>query len=72
MERSSPDLLTDEERRIVGLLAEGLTDDAIARRLGLTRRTCRRRIRVLMERLGARSRFQAGALAAKAGWLDRL
>ncbi|MET8624763.1 helix-turn-helix transcriptional regulator, partial [Kitasatospora sp. NPDC004669] len=53
----------------LGLLADGHTDDAIAKRLGVSPRTARRIATDLMERLSARSRFQAGALAAKAGWL---
>jgi DNA-binding NarL/FixJ family response regulator len=32
-------------------------------------RTCRRHISTLFELLGAESRFQAGALAARRGWL---
>ena len=59
-----------QERTIVGLLAQGYTDEVVARRIELPRRTYRRRVSSLMEKLGARSRFQAGVLAAQAGWLD--
>jgi hypothetical protein len=45
---------------IIQMLAEGLTDDAIARRLGLSVRTCRRHIATLLRNLDAVSRFQAG------------
>ncbi|GII32893.1 helix-turn-helix transcriptional regulator [Planotetraspora mira] len=62
--------LTEEERRIVSLLALGLPDEAIARQLDMGHRTVQRRIHALMVRLGATSRFQAGVLAARRGWWE--
>ncbi|GII57117.1 hypothetical protein Pth03_55060 [Planotetraspora thailandica] len=62
--------LTEEERRIVSLLALGLPDEAIARQLDMSHRTVQRRIHALMIRLGASSRFQAGVLAARRGWWE--
>jgi DNA-binding CsgD family transcriptional regulator len=60
----------DEDReRILALLTAGLTDEVIARQLGISIRTVRRRVRRLMDHLGAVSRFQAGLQAAKRGWL---
>lgn len=44
---------------VLTLLAAGLTDDAIARRLSISTRTVQRRVRDLCDRLGARTRFQA-------------
>jgi len=55
---------------ILRLLAAGLKDETIARRLGMSLRTARRHIADLMEQLGATSRFQAGVAAAAAGLLD--
>ena len=52
------------------LLAGGLTDEMIARRLGVSVRTARRAASDLLSRLGARSRFQAGARAVAREWLD--
>lgn len=49
---------------IVRLLASGAKDEVIARRLGMSLRTCRRRVSELMDELGASSRFQAGYLLA--------
>jgi len=60
----------DLQRTIVELLASGLTDEVIARRLGVSVRTCRRHIATVLSSLDAVSRFQAGALAASAGLLD--
>ncbi|MEZ0091917.1 LuxR C-terminal-related transcriptional regulator [Streptacidiphilus sp. EB129] len=57
------------DRQILTLMASGATDDAIARRLGLGRRTVVRRVAALHTRLGATTRFQAGVQAARRGWL---
>lgn len=56
------------ERRILGLMNAGLPDEAIARHLGLSHRTLQRRIRDLMERLHAATRYQLGAQAVAQGW----
>ncbi|WP_236246648.1 helix-turn-helix domain-containing protein [Streptomyces sp. CC210A] len=52
------------------LLAAGLKDEAIARRLGVHVHTARRRITRLLDALDARTRFQAGARATARGWLQ--
>jgi DNA-binding CsgD family transcriptional regulator len=51
---------------ILNLLAEGEKDEAIARRLSISVRTCRRHIADYMAQVGATSRFQAGVIAARA------
>ncbi|MEU6353790.1 helix-turn-helix transcriptional regulator [Streptomyces sp. NPDC047072] len=56
---------------ILRLLAAGHKDEFIAHRLGISARTLRRHIAVIMDSLGAQSRFQAGVLAAHAGLLQR-
>ncbi|MEU4730362.1 helix-turn-helix transcriptional regulator [Streptomyces sp. NPDC023588] len=57
--------LSDELRQtIVRLLSEGLEDRVIARRLGMSERTCQRHIAEIMRAVGAKSRFQAGYLLA--------
>jgi DNA-binding CsgD family transcriptional regulator len=61
-----PDSGTGE---LLTLLTAGMTDDAIARRLGVSARTVQRRVSELMENLGARTRFQAGAQAVRRGLL---
>lgn len=55
--------------QVLQLLAAGAKDRAIARALGVTPRTVIRRIRELMDLLGADTRFQAGAFATRKGWL---
>ncbi|MEY9873436.1 DNA-binding CsgD family transcriptional regulator [Streptacidiphilus sp. MAP12-33] len=61
--------LDARDRQILTLMASGATDEAIARRLGLGRRTVVRRVSVLQRTLGATTRFQAGVQAARLGWL---
>lgn len=62
--------LTGQERQLLRLLAQGHTDAIVARRLSIGVRTARRMMAELMTRLGARSRFEAGAEAVRRGWLD--
>ncbi|MFB7378121.1 winged helix-turn-helix transcriptional regulator [Kitasatospora purpeofusca] len=54
-------------RRMLGYAIAGCTDAAIARRTGLSKRTVERRMRALMDALGARTRFQAGLQASRRG-----
>lgn len=61
--------ISSREREILTLMAAGAGDDAIARRLGVSRRTIVRHIGRLLEHLGSTTRFQAGAQAARRGWL---
>ncbi len=50
-------------------LAAGAKDEQIARALGLSVRTVRRRVAEVLDDLGADSRFQAGVEAVRRGWL---
>jgi DNA-binding CsgD family transcriptional regulator len=59
------------EIEVIWLLAQGYTDEAVAKRLGVSPRTSRRIVETMMRRLGARSRFQAGVYAERSGLLDR-
>ncbi|MCX3060308.1 LuxR C-terminal-related transcriptional regulator [Streptomyces beihaiensis] len=67
--RRDRDGLSRQDRQVLRLLATGLTDEAIARHLGVSVRTARRVVADLHTRLGARSRFQAGAQAVSRAWL---
>ena len=55
---------------VVRLLASGMTDAGIARHLGTSDRTIRRRVADAMHVLGANSRLQTGMLAERKGWLS--
>ena len=50
-------------------LAQGAKDEQIARTLGVSLRTVRRRIATIMTELGVDSRFQAGVEAVRRGWI---
>jgi len=60
--------LSETDRRLLNLLADGLTDEAAAKRLGLSVRTVRRTMARLMRQLDATSRFEAG-LKVQRDWL---
>lgn len=59
----------EQIRLLLAQLASGAKDEHIARTLGLSLRTVRRRIAALMSDLGVDTRFQAGAEAVRRGWL---
>lgn len=61
--------LGDADVRLLTLLLSGMTDEGIARQLGLGRRTVLRRARALMDRAGAATRMQLGWHAAQRGWI---
>jgi DNA-binding CsgD family transcriptional regulator len=61
--------LTPTEGLLLTLLSGGHTDEVVARKLGVSLSTVRRLMAGLMERLSARSRFQAGVRAAQCGWI---
>jgi sugar-specific transcriptional regulator TrmB/DNA-binding CsgD family transcriptional regulator len=55
--------------QVLKLLAAGLKDEAIARQLGTTTRTVRRRVQDVLTALNAKSRFHAGVEASRRGWV---
>jgi DNA-binding CsgD family transcriptional regulator len=59
--------LSQAHEGILRLLAEGQTDQSIARSMGITTRTVTRRISEIYELLGVESRFQAGIAAKELG-----
>ncbi|CCH72556.1 putative transcriptional regulatory protein [Nostocoides australiense Ben110] len=62
-----PSTAASRDAIILKLLAGGATDSTITRRLGISQRTVERRVRHLMDSLGAETRFQAGVEAARQG-----
>jgi DNA-binding CsgD family transcriptional regulator len=65
----SRDQPVPRDLQVLTLLAGGATDESIARQLGMSTRTVERRVRAMLDRLGAETRFQAGVQAARRGWL---
>jgi len=72
-DRASPvpesvaNLPTRRAEKILRLLADGLTDEAVARKIGVSVRTVRNDIASSMSDMSAQSRFQAGVHAAQLG-----
>lgn len=62
--------LTAREREIVGLVAEGLSNDEIAARLVLSPATARTHVSRAMIKLGARDRAQLVVFAYQSGLVD--
>jgi DNA-binding NarL/FixJ family response regulator len=62
--------LTDREREIAGLVGEGLSNDEIADRLGVSPATARTHVSRAMVKLGARDRAQLVVFAYQSGLVD--
>lgn len=62
--------LTEREREVLALAAEGNADKVIAAQLGITDRTVRFHLSECQRRLGAASRAQAVAAAIESGELQ--
>jgi len=63
------DPLTDRERRVLRLAAEGHTTAAIASSLGLSEGTVRNYLSEAIGKLGASNRIEAARIAREKGWL---
>ncbi|CAM3128758.1 helix-turn-helix domain-containing protein [Stackebrandtia soli] len=67
---SEPGLSDPDDRLLLSLLLSGLTDQAIAARLGIGLRTVQRRVRDLMDAAEVDTRIQLGWQASRRGWVD--
>ncbi|MFC1231492.1 MULTISPECIES: helix-turn-helix domain-containing protein [Streptomyces] len=65
----SSDGPSDRDLALLAMLGDGLTDEGISRKMGVSIRTVRRTMADLMRRLNAQSRFQAGTEAVRRGWV---
>jgi DNA-binding CsgD family transcriptional regulator len=68
--RTHPDGLTARQAEILELVAQGLSDTAIAERLVLSRRTVEHHVAAVLAKLGVGSRHQA-ADAVRSTWVSR-
>ena len=59
--------LTPREHEVLQLLAEGLPNKAIARKLGISEHTVKFHINAILGKLGAGSRTEAVVLATRLG-----
>lgn len=55
---------------ILRMLAQGMTDDGISRRIGMKTSSVRRHISTIGKHLGTTSRIAMGAAVARRGWID--
>ncbi|SEO74170.1 helix-turn-helix transcriptional regulator [Actinacidiphila rubida] len=63
----SEDGLTEKQQAVLALMANGLTDEQIARRLGISLRTTGRITANIIDHIGGTGRFHTGVLAAFRG-----
>jgi DNA-binding NarL/FixJ family response regulator len=71
---TGPDALTAREREVMSLVAQGLPNKLVARRLVISEKTVKNHIRAIYEKLGAGNRTEAAAIwlgAATAHGADR-
>jgi DNA-binding NarL/FixJ family response regulator len=59
--------LDQDDLRLLALLAEGMPVNSVARRVAMSDRTIRRRIRAICEQLGVKATVQAIVWAARRG-----
>lgn len=62
-------LMSDRQYEVITLLALGMTDETVARRLDVSPRTVQRHVSQVMEQLGVRSRLELGIRLTKMGVL---
>lgn len=65
-----PSPLTEREKGILTAVSDGASSREIAAGLGLTDQTVRNYMTALLQKIGARTRGQAAAVALRNGWLD--
>lgn len=63
--RGEPDAISPRELEVMVLLAEGLSNKEIGRRLGIREQTVKNHVSRTMSKLGVSSRLEVGLLAAK-------
>jgi DNA-binding CsgD family transcriptional regulator len=62
-----PDVLTPREWEVLALVREGLTNEQIGARLGITERTAKYHVSEILSKLGLRDRQEAAAWSAEGG-----
>ena len=65
-----PDVLTDREREVLGLIARGRANKAIAFELGVSEKTVKTHVSNILGKLGLSDRTQAALYAVRTGVVD--
>ena len=65
------DSLSHREHEVLGLMAEGMSNNQIAQRLGIGEKTVKTHVRSILAKLGVSDRTQAAVLAWKSGFKKR-
>ncbi len=60
--------LTEREREVLALVAEGLSNKEVGARLHISEKTVKHYMTIIMEKLGVRNRVEAALLVEKSGW----
>lgn len=68
-DNSVGNVLTNREREILALLADGLANKQIAARLGISKNTVKTHLELLFDKLGVSSRAEAVATGVRRGLL---
>ncbi len=68
-EEAPHESLTDREREVLQLMAEGLSNKTIAYRLEISEHTVKFHVNGIMRKLGAQSRTDAVVRATRLGWI---
>jgi DNA-binding NarL/FixJ family response regulator len=66
----TPGALSPREREVVAALVDGLSNDEIAGRLGISAKTVESHLHRIFERHGVASRTELAMRALRAGWLE--
>lgn len=69
LEQAAAEKITERELEVLSLVAEGLTNDQIAQRLYLSKRTVEAHLTHIYNKLNVCSRTEAALLAQKKGWI---
>jgi DNA-binding CsgD family transcriptional regulator/sugar-specific transcriptional regulator TrmB len=60
---------TAQQRVMLQMMSEGMKDESVSRKLGISVRTLGRRVNDLMAQLDVQTRYQLGVHAAEMGWV---
>ena len=69
-QQSHPDDLTRRERELLRLVADGMSNKAIAQQLSVSENTVKYHMKNILQKMGAQNRTEAVTQAVKAGLLD--